>query len=73
MFSSHADVVQLFTRSPTVEYTEGSGLVISYGDAKFLLTSAQNVVTKSMRNGLFKPRENLTGFKKRMGVDGGYD
>ena len=73
VFSSHADVVQLVARSPTSEQLGGSGLVIPYRDAKFVVTSAANVVVTSMRNGDIKPRENQTGFKKRNGVDGGYN
>ena len=73
VFSSHADVVQLVARSPNGEQLGGSGLVIPYRDAKFVVTSAANVVVTSMRNGDIKPRENQTGFKKRNGVDGGYN
>ena len=75
VLKSHADVVHLVARAPNGEQLGGSGLEIEYLGAKFVITSAQNVAIKSMRRSdqPMRPRNNLTGFKKRMGVNNKYE
>ena len=68
VLASNADIVHLTSRDIDGEVLGGSGLEVIYGNARFIITSAANVIVVSLESETPTARTNLTGFKKRMGA-----